>query len=96
MLNICTFFYKYQIDYNKKKCYTFFDNGFKSTIIAPNNRDIRFIWDGFLLFVDSDITLNDIKNGTNLYNSRLVALQRTRLNGEKANNYEVRQMEETS
>ncbi len=84
-----------QIDYSfkglkGKKCYTFFDNGFKSTIIDPNNRDIRFIWDGFLLFVDSDITLNDIKNGTNLYNSRLVALQRTRLNGEKANNYEVR------
>lgn len=84
-----------QIDYSfkglkGKKCYIFFDNGFKSTIIDHNNRDIRFIWDGFLLFVNPDISLNDIKNGTNLYNSRLVALQRTNLFGEKANNYETK------
>lgn len=74
-----------------KKCYCFFDNGFTSNVIEPNKRDIRFIWDGFIMFVDSDITLDDIRNGVNLYNGRLVALQRTSLLGEKFNNDEVRQ-----
>ena len=42
----------------------------------PNKRNIKFIWDGFLLFVDSDVTIEHIKNGIDLYNGRLVALQR--------------------
>ncbi len=84
-----------QIDYSfenmeGKKCYCFFDNGFSSNVIEPNKRDIKFIWDGFVLFTDSDITLNDLQSGINLYNSRLVALQRTNVIGEKFNNENVR------
>lgn len=60
-----------------KTCYLFFDNGFSSNLISTNTRDIKFIWDGFLLFVDSSISLDDIKNGVDLYNERIVALQRT-------------------
>ena len=82
-----------QIDYSfegleNKKCYVFFDNGFSSNVIEPNKRDIRFVWDGFLLFVSPDISLEDIKNGINLHDERLVALQRTHYL-EKANSAEV-------
>lgn len=85
-----------QIDYSLEgmeglKCYCFFDNGFSSNIIEPNKRNIKFIWDGFLLFVDSDVTIEHIKNGIDLYNGRLVALQRTSPFREKFNNNEVRQ-----
>lgn len=71
-----------QLDYSLegmegKKCFMFFDNGFKSNIIEPNKRDIKFIWDGFILFTDKDISLNDIRNGVDLFDGRLVALQRT-------------------
>lgn len=69
----------------------FFDNGFASNIIEPNKRDIKFIWDGFIMFIDNDITLEDIRNGMNLYDSRIVALQRTNLVGIKMNTLEVRQ-----
>lgn len=84
-----------QIDYSLeglegKKCFAFFDNGFTSNIIEPNKRDIRFIWDGFLLFVDNQITLEDIRSGINLFNGRLVALQRTNLLGKKFNDLELR------
>lgn len=85
-----------QIDYSLegmegKKCYCFFDNGFSSNIIEPNKRDMKFIWDGFILFVDSEITLEDIRNQISLFDARLVALQRTNLLGEKFNNNEVRE-----
>lgn len=85
-----------QIDYSMegmsgKKCYCFFDNGFASNIIEPNKRDIRFLWDGFILFTDKKTTLEDMKNGINLYDSRLVALQRTDIFGRKANTEEVRE-----
>lgn len=85
-----------QIDYalegmEGKKCYCFFDNGFSSNIIESNKRNIKFIWDGFILFVDSNITLEDIENGIDLYNGRLVALQRTNLLGKTFNNNEIRQ-----
>lgn len=84
-----------QIDYSLegmsfKKCFAFFDNGFVSNVIESNKRDIRFIWDGFLLFVDREITLDDIRLGVDLYNSRLVALQRTNLFGEKFNGVDVK------
>lgn len=84
-----------QIDYSLeglegKKCFAFFDNGFTSNIIEPNKRDIRFIWDGFLLFVDQQTTLENIREGINLFNSRLVALQRTNLLGKRFNDLEVR------
>lgn len=71
-----------------KKCLAFFDNGFTSNIIEPNKRDIKFIWDGFLVFVDQNITLEDIRNGKDLFDSRLVALQRTKK--EKFNSLEAR------
>lgn len=85
-----------QLDYSlegmeSKKCYCFFDNGFTSNVIEPNKRDIKFIWDGFIMFVDSNITLDDIRRGISLYNGRLVALQRTNLLEKKFNNNEVRQ-----
>lgn len=85
---------KEQIDYSlegmdNKKCFCFFDNGFNSNILNGSTRDIRFIWDGFILFTDKDITLEDLKNGVDLYDSRLVALQRTNLEGKKANSEEV-------
>lgn len=85
-----------QLDYSfegmkGKKCYCFFDNGFASNVIEPNKRDIKFIWDGFIMFVDSNITLEDLKRGINLYNGRLVALQRTNLLGKKFNDNEVRE-----
>lgn len=84
-----------QIDYSLeglegKKCLAFFDNGFTSNIIEPNKRDAKFIWDGFLLFVDKETTLDDIRNQVNLFDSRLVALQRTDLLGGKFNDLEVR------
>lgn len=84
-----------QIDYALEdmegmKCFTFFDNGFKSNIIEPNKRDIRFIWDGFILFVNPVIDLDDMQNGVNLWDARIVALQRTDLLGKKANSQEVR------
>lgn len=84
-----------QIDYSFEgmegsKCFCFFDNGFSSNVIEPNKRDIKFIWDGFILFVDNDITLGDIQNGVDLYNARLVALQRTNILGTKFNGDEVR------
>lgn len=84
-----------QIDYSLeglegKKCFAFFDNGFSSNVIEPNKRDMKFIWDGFLLFVDQDITLDDIRSGVDLFDSRLVALQRTSVLGEKFNSIEVR------
>lgn len=43
------------------------------------------------MFVDSNITLEDIRNEIDLYNGRLVALQRTNLLGQTFNNNEVRQ-----
>lgn len=73
-----------------KKCFAFFDNGFTSNIIEPNKRDIKFIWDGFLLFVDQSVTLEDIRNGIDLWDARIVALQRTNLLGKKFNGEEVR------
>lgn len=84
-----------QIDYSLenmegKKCYCFFDNGFISNIIEPNKRDIRFIWDGFIMFVEPNIEIEDIKAGSDLFNGRLVAFQRTNLLGEKSNNSQVR------
>ena len=85
-----------QIDYSflgmdDKKCFLFFDNGFSSNIIEPNKRDIKFIWDGFILFVDKNVSLEDIKAGINLHDARLVALQRTNLFGEKSNGKMVRE-----
>lgn len=74
-----------------KKCFAFFDNGFTSNIIEPNKRDIRFVWDGFLLFVDSNITLEDIKNKIDLFDGRIVALQRTSLSGNKSNSTDIRE-----
>lgn len=74
-----------------KKCFCFFDNGFNSNIIEGNKRDIRFIWDGFILFTDKSYTLEDLQNGVNLYDSRLVALQRVNLMSKKANSLEVRE-----
>lgn len=87
---------KEQIDYSLeglegKRCFAFFDNGFTSNIIEPNKRDIRFIWDGFLLFVDQDITLDDIRDGVDLFDERIVALQRTSVLGNKANTEDVRE-----
>lgn len=85
-----------QIDYSfegmeNKKCLLFWDNGFVSNIIEPNKRDMRFIWDGFLLFVDKDISIDDIKQGINLHDERLVALQRISVQGDKSNGLEVRE-----
>ncbi len=85
-----------QIDYSLeglegKKCYAFFDNGFTSNILEGNKRDMRFVWDGFLLFVDYNITLDDIRNGVDLFDSRLVALQRTNLLRKKFNTEEIRE-----
>lgn len=87
---------KDQIDYSfegmeNKKCLLFFDNGFTSNIIEPNKRDIRFIWDGFLLFIDKEISIDDIKNGINLHDERLVALQRMSVNGNKSNSQDIRE-----
>ena len=87
---------KEQINYSLeglegKRCFAFFDNGFTSNIIEPNKRDIRFVWDGFLLFVDQDITLDDIRNGVDLFDGRVVALQRTSLIGNKSNTEDVRE-----
>lgn len=84
-----------QIDYSLegmdgKKCLCFFDNGFSSNVIEPNKRDIKFIWDGFILFVDKSISLDDIRCGTDLHDARLIALQRTSLFGEKSNGKSVR------
>lgn len=86
---------KDQIDYSfegmeGRKCFLFFDNGFKSSIIEPNNREMRFIWDGFYLFVDEKTTVDDLKNGIDLYDARLVALQRTSVRGLKSNDINVR------
>lgn len=79
-----------QIDYSfegmeDKKCLIFWDNGFTSNIIEPNNRNMKFIWDGFLLFIDKDISIDDISKGINLFDQRLVALQRLSLKHEKSN-----------
>lgn len=87
---------KEQIDYSfegmeNKKCLVFWDNGFASNIIEPNKRDMRFIWDGFLLFVDKDISIDDISNGINLYDQRLVALQRMSVRHEKSNDDEIKE-----
>lgn len=86
---------KEQIDYSmegmeNKRCLLFFDNGFVSNIIEPNKRDMRFIWDGFLLFIDKDISIDDIKDGINLFDQRLVALQRMSVRGDKSNSQEIR------
>lgn len=83
-----------QIDYSFEgmegtKCLCFFDNGFTSNIIE-SNRNMRFIWDGFLLFVNEETTIDDLKNQTSLYNNRLVALQRTNRLGKKFNDEETR------
>ncbi|MDE6292844.1 MAG: hypothetical protein K2L98_04100 [Bacilli bacterium] len=87
---------KDQIDYafegmENKKCLLFFDNGFTSNIIEPNKRDIRFIWDGFLLLVDKEISIDDIKDGINLHDERLVALQRMSVRGNKSNSQDIRE-----
>lgn len=84
-----------QIDYSFEnmegmKCFCFFDNGFSSNVIEPNKRDIKFIWDGFILFVDASITLEDMRCGVNLYDARLVAFQRTSILGEKSTSDDVR------
>lgn len=42
------------------------------------------------MFTDVDVTLEDIQNGINLYNARLIAFQRTNVIGEKFNNDNVR------
>lgn len=86
---------KEQIDYSfegmeNKKCLLFLDNGFCSNIIEPNMRDMRFVWDGFLLFVDKDISIDDIKSGINLHDERLVALQRMSALRKKSNTPEIR------
>lgn len=86
---------KEQIDYSfvgmeEKKCFLFLDNGFTSSIIEPNKRDMRFIWDGFYLFVDEETTIDDLTQGIDLYNARLVALQRTSVRGLKSNDISVR------
>ena len=70
---------KKQIDYafsgmENKKCFVFFDNGFTSTYVETNK---KYIWDGFLLFVDKNIDIEDIKKGINLHDARIMALQRT-------------------
>ncbi len=85
---------KDQIDYafegmEDKKCFVFFDNGFDSTFVETNTREIKYIWDGFLLFVDKNVDLEDIKNGINLHDARIMALQRTRYFN-KANTGDVR------
>ncbi|MCX4366075.1 MAG: hypothetical protein OSJ70_09945 [Bacilli bacterium] len=87
---------KEQIDYSfegmqNKKCLLFLDNGFCSNIIEPNKRNIKFIWDGFLLFVDKNVSIDDIKSGASLYEERLVALQRMSVRGEKSNIPEIRE-----
>lgn len=86
---------KEQIDYSfegmeGKKCFLFLDNGFVSNVIEPNKRDMRFIWDGFYLFVDQSMTIDDLESGINLYDERLVALQRTNIHGIKSNNIEIK------
>ena len=90
-----------QIDYSMEQmegkiCYLFFDNGFASSIIEPNKRDIRFIWDGFMLFTNPSITLEDIKRKVNLYDSRLVAFQRTtkHLNDDETRIYIMEKLKE--
>lgn len=85
---------KEQIDYSMegmegKKCFCFFNNGFSSNIINGSTRDIRFIWDGFILFTDYNVSVEDLQNEIDLYDSRLVALQRTNLQGQKANSDDV-------
>ena len=50
-----------------------------------------YIWDVFLLFVDKDISIADIKEDTNLYDERLVALQRMSVHREKSNTPEIRE-----
>ena len=77
-------------DMENKKCYLFLDNGFSSNVIEPNKRDIKFIWDGFMLFTDPKITPDDIRNGVDLYDARLVALPRTNLLHKKCNNHEIK------
>lgn len=86
---------KEQIDYGfsgmeGKKCFLFLDNGFTSSFIETNKRDIRYIWDGFLLFVDKNITLDTIKEGIDLHDQRILALQRTGFL-EKANNTKIKE-----
>lgn len=78
-----------QIDYafegmEGMQCLLFLDNGFCSTYVETNKRDIKYIWDGFVLFIPKDMTLDDIRNGVNLHDTRLMALQRTKY-FEKAN-----------
>ncbi|MDE5631034.1 MAG: hypothetical protein K2I70_05485 [Bacilli bacterium] len=85
-----------QIDYSfegmeDKRCLLFFDNGFCSNVIEPNMRDMKFIWDGFLLFIDKSVSIDDIKSGIDLHDERLVALQRMSVGHEKSNTRKVRE-----
>ncbi len=85
---------KDQIDYafdgmGDKRCFVFFDNGFTSTYVETNKRDIKYIWDGFLLFVDKSIDIEEIKKGIDLHDARIMALQRTRY-FDKANTSDVK------
>lgn len=86
---------KEAIDYSfegmqDKKCLVFFDNGFKSTQVEDKEVIGELVWDGFLLFLNRNISLKDINNGIDLFDERLVALQRMN-NNIKANNEEIRQ-----
>ena len=86
---------KEAIDYSfqgmqDKKCLVFFDNGFKSTQVKNKEVIGELVWDGFLLFLNRNISLKDINNGIDLFDERLVALQRMNSNI-KANNEETRQ-----
>ncbi len=47
------------------------------------------MWDGFLLFLNKNISLKDINNVVNLFDERLVGLQRME-NGVKANNDNIK------
>lgn len=83
-----------QIDYafeemNDKKCYVFFNNGFKSNTVNTEDKKGELLWDGFLLFLNKNISLKDINNEVNLFEERLVGLQRMD-NDVKANSEDIK------
>lgn len=85
---------KEQIDYafegmEDKKCFVFFDNGFKSNNVNVEDKKGELVWDGFLLFLNKSISLKDINNKVNLFDERLVGLQRID-NDKKANDENIR------
>lgn len=86
---------KEAIDYSfegmhDKKCLVFFDNGFKSTKVSDKQITGELVWDGFLLFLNKNISLKDINEGIGLFDERLVGLQRMD-NNIKANNAEIKE-----